>query len=180
MLSPLERKSDDEKVRRTVCIRMRSDRERHARAGLLHACTWLGGARIRGMREWYFRFEYANVEKNGDEWNKNVISPQLLLSTFKKKRKKKETIFCMYDRCCNRCWVISIELYRWNWISGNYLVSKIWTIEIRYRRYRVRSCHRHHYHPCHRSHCHSHCRHLRRHRNSFSSRCLSFRNYHRK
>lgn len=130
MLSPLERKSDDEKVRRTVCIRMRSDRERHARAGLLHACTWLGGARIRGMREWYFRFEYANVEKNGDEWNKNVISPQLLLSTFKKKRKKKETIFCMYDRCCNRWSNISIELYRWNWISGNYLVSKIWTIEI--------------------------------------------------
>lgn len=117
MLSPLERKSDDEKVRRTVCIRMRSDRERHARAGLLHACTWLGGARIRGMREWYFRFEYANVEKNGDEWNKNVISPQLLLSTFKKKRKKKETIFCMYDRCCNR-WsyfdrTVSLELNLW-------------------------------------------------------------------
>lgn len=117
MLSPLERKSDDEKVRRTVCIRMRSDWERHARAGLLHACTWLGGARIRGMREWYFRFEYANVEKNGDEWNKNVISPQLLLSTFKKKRKKKETIFCMYDRCCNR-WsyfdrTVSLELNLW-------------------------------------------------------------------
>lgn len=118
MLSPLERKSDDEKVRRTVCIRMRSDWERHARAGLLHACTWLGGARIRGMREWYFRFEYANVEKNGDEWNKNVISPQLLLSTFKKKKKKKrnhilhvrsllQSLLSYFDR------TVSLELNLW-------------------------------------------------------------------